>query len=59
MHFLLIEDKGAAIEAECKNGRTPLLWAAANGYEASKETIAITSQLRTSADAPVGSRHRP
>jgi len=34
MHFLLIEDKGAAIEAECKNGRTPLLWAAANGYEA-------------------------
>ncbi|KAK5629540.1 hypothetical protein RRF57_005255 [Xylaria bambusicola] len=34
MHFLLIKDKGAIIEAECKDGRTPLLWAARKGYEA-------------------------
>jgi ankyrin repeat protein len=34
MDFLLIEDKGAAIKAECKNGGTPLSWAAESGHEA-------------------------
>ena len=34
MDFLLIEDKGAAIKAECKNGGTPLSWAAGSGHEA-------------------------